>query len=258
MIVSLLLPSILAALLIAISGGVLSCFVVWRRMAFFSDALAHSAMLGTALALLLKLHLLFGLFAYGLLVAALLAFFTKRLEEDGDTLLALTAQTSLAGGMLLLPLTGQHLALESLLFGDVLAITWADVGITAVFALLIVLAMWLKRGVLIDSAMDEDLAAAEGVAVMRYKMLLFFLLVALIAVAIQVVGVLLIGALLLIPAMTARRFSQTPEQMLLLSPVFGVLAVAFGMTTAVIFNAQAGPAIVVAAALMWLLSLAKK
>lgn len=257
MIVSLLLPSILAALLIAMSGGILSCFVVWRRMAFFSDALAHSAMLGTALALLLKLHLLFGLFAYGLLVAGLLTFFSRKLQEDGDTLLALTAQTSLAGGMLLLPLTGQHLALESLLFGDVLAITWQDVGITAAVATVIIAAIRLRQNVLIDSAMDEDLAAAEGVAVTRYQLLLFFLLVALIAVAIQVVGVLLIGALLLIPAMTAKRFSQTPEQMLFLAPVFGVLAVIAGMTAAVLCNAQAGPAIVVAAALMWLFSLAK-
>lgn len=258
MIVSLLLPSILAALLIALSSGVLSCFVVWRRMAFFSDALAHSAMLGTALALLLKINILFGLFAYGLFIALCLSIFTKRFSDEGDTLLALTAQTSLAAGMLLLPFTGQQLALESLLFGDVLAINWLDVGFTAATALAIIAVVLFKYRQLIDSAIDEDLAAAEGIAVQRYKLLLFFLLVALITVSVQVVGVLLIGALLLIPAMTARRFAQTPEQMMLLAPVIGIAAVVVGLTAAIWLNVQAGPAIVVAAALFWLVSLLRR
>lgn len=258
MIVELLLPALLAGMLIAISSGALGCFVVWRRMAFFSDALAHSAVLGTALALLTHIHILFGLFGYGLLVALLLARFEQKLDTSGDTLLAVIAQTSLAAGILLLPFTGQHIALESLLFGDILAINWQDVAITAGVCVVILFALQRYHRPLIDMAIDEELAATEGVAVPRFKVVLFCLMAGLIAVAVQMVGVLLVGALLLMPAMAARRFATTPNRMLLLAPVFGIAAVICGLLLAYVLDAAAGPAIVICAATLWLASLLKK
>lgn len=258
MIVELLLPSLLAGLLIAIGSGVLGCFVVWRRMAFFSDALAHSAILGTALALLINVHILLGLLGYGLLVAIILARFDRVPETSGDTLLAIIAQTSLAAGVLLLPLTGQTIALESLLFGDILAINWQDIIITAIICLLIIGVLYACHRPLIDIAIDEELAATEGISVERFKLLLFCLLVGLIAVAVQMVGVLLVGALLLIPAATARRFARTPVSMMILAPCFGMLAVIGGLALAWYLDAAAGPAIVVSAAGLWVLSLLKR
>lgn len=258
MVVDLLLPSLLAGLFIALASGVLGCFVVWRRMAFFSDALAHSAMLGTALALLTDVHILVGLFAYGLLVAVILARFDRALETGGDTLLAIIAQTSLAAGVLLLPFTGNNFSLESLLFGDILAITWQDVSITIAVSIFIIAALSFCYRPLIDTSIDEELAATEGTSVNRYKLILFCLLVGLIAVAVQMVGVLLIGALLLMPAMTARRFAKTPLSMMLIAPLFGLLAVFGGLSIAWFVDAAAGPAIVLTAAALWALSLLRR
>lgn len=258
MVVELLLPSLLAGLFIALASGALGCFVVWRRMAFFSDALAHSAMLGTALALLANVHILIGLLAYGLLVAVILARFDRTLETGGDTLLAIIAQTSLALGVVLLPLTGNNFSLESLLFGDILAITWQDVATTIAVCLFILVSLAVCYRPLIDTSIDEELAATEGTAVGRYKLILFCLLVGLIAVAVQMVGVLLIGALLLMPAMTARRFANTPLQMMLTAPMVGVLAVIGGLSMAWTMDIAAGPAIVVTAASLWLLSFLRR
>lgn len=257
MVVELLLPSLLAGLLVALSSGMLGCFVVWRRMAFFSDALAHSAIMGTALALLANVDILYGLLGYGLLVAFILARFDKQLENSSDTLLAIIAQTSLAGGILLIPFTGKSIALESLLFGDILAVTWQDVYVIAAVCVLIVTSLLVWHKPLIDIAIDERLAASEGVPVKRFKLLLFCLMAGLIAVAIQMVGVLLVGALLLMPAMIARRFAQTPLSMMLLAPFAGMLAIGAGLALAWFSDAAAGPAIVVSAAAIWLLSLAK-
>lgn len=255
MIVSLLLPSLLAGLLIAISAGALGCFVVWRRMAFFSDALAHSAILGTAVALLCNVHILIGLLGYGLLVAFILSRFDKKLSVDGDTLLAIIAQSSLALGVLLLPLAGETVDIEGLLFGDILAINWFEVAVAALVSSLIVGLLAIKHRELIDCAIDEELAATEGIAVERSKLMLFCMMVALIAVAINVVGVLLIGALLLIPALTARQFAQTPVQMLLYAPIAGILMVLLGLIVAWFADLAAGPAIVVCATAVWVLSL---
>lgn len=258
MIVELLLPSILAGLLIAVCGGSLGCFVIWRRMAFFSDALAHSAVLGTALALIAGIQPLYGLIGYGLVVGLLLARFDRLLHYSGDTLLAMLAQSSLALGVLLLPLSGGNFSLEALLFGDILAVGWQGVWLTAAIAVVILLALFMLYRPLIDLAVDEDLAAAEGVPVTRLKMILFCLLVGLIAVAVQMVGVLLVGALLLMPAATARRFAATPVWMLLLAPLVGVMAVSVGLTAAWYMDIAAGPSIVVVAALLWAASLLKQ
>ena len=258
MIIELLLPSLIAGLLIAIASGTLGCFVVWRKMAFFSDALAHSAVLGTALALIAEVNVLYGLIGYGAVVAIIMARFDNQLNYSSDTLLAIIAQVSLALGLLLIPFAESNINIEALLFGDILAISWTDVAITAVITLVIITTLLVSYHSLINLCIDEELAATEGVPVIRFKLLLFLLLVALIATAVQVVGVLLISALLLIPAAAARRLATTPLQMLLLSPVIGLISVLLGLFAAYQLNTAAGPSIIIAAALLWLISLTKK
>lgn len=257
MIIELLLPSLLTALLIAIAGGTLGCFVVWRRMAFFSDALAHSAVLGTALALIIQYSPLYGLLGYGTLVALLMARFETRLQYSPDTLLAILSQASLAVGLLLLPLAPSMINIETLLFGDILAVNWQDVITTAIIAFIILLALWRAWPALLALCIDEELAATEGVNVKRTKLLLFLLLVALVAIAVQMVGALLVSALLLIPAAIARRLAATPLQMLCLAPLAGVVAVCVGLFTAYNCNTAAGPTLVISAASLWLLSLSR-
>lgn len=258
MIIELLLPSLLAGLLIAIASGSLGCFVVWRKMAFFSDALAHSAVLGTALALIAEVNVLYGLIGYGAIVAIIMARFDNTLSYSSDTLLAIISQSSLALGLLLIPFAGTSINIEALLFGDILAINWNDVAIAAIITLLIISTLIIFYHPLINLCIDEELAATEGTPIHRLKLLLFLLLVALIATAVQVVGVLLISALLLIPAATARRLATTPLQMLLIAPVVGLIAVLIGLFTAYQLDTAAGPSIIVIAALLWLCSLTKK
>lgn len=257
MIIELLLPSFITGLLIALAAGVLGCFVIWRRMAFFSDALAHSALLGTALALIAEVDLLYGLLGYGAIVAFIMARYDSTLSYSGDTLLAIISQISLALGLLLIPFANTSINIEALLFGDILAINWNDVFITFIIALAILLVIGFCYHPLLDLCIDEELAATEGVNVSRYKLLLFLLLVALIAVAVQVVGVLLISALLLIPAASARRLAINPLQMLIFAPLFGIASVALGLFSAYQINSAAGPTIVIATAALWAVTLAK-
>lgn len=258
MIIEMLLPSLLVGLLIALASGALGCFVLWRKMAFFSDALAHSAVLGTALALIAEIDILYGLIGYGAVVAIIMARFDQALHYSGDTLLAIISQASLALGLLALPFAANPVNIEALLFGDILAASWPNVAITALIAGLILFALACFWRSLLDLSINEELAATEGIPVHRLKLLLFLLLVGLIAIAVQVVGVLLVSALLLIPAATARKLSRTPLQMIIIAPVIGVIAVILGLWAAYQLNAAAGPSIVVVATSLWLLSLSGK
>jgi len=258
MIIELLLPAIIAGLLIALASGLLGCFVLWRNMAFFSDTLSHSAVLGTGLALLAGLDPLYGLIGYGAAVALVMARFDSTLSIGSDTLLAIIAHASLAGGILLLPFTGSTIALESLLFGDILSIGWREVATAAVASISISLLVAWRFSDLVDLAIDEELAACEGVKVAPLKRMLFLALAALVAVAVQLVGVLLISALLLIPAATARRIARTPLQMALFAPLIGMAVVALGLLAAYYANLAAGPAMVVTATLLWISTLLLK
>lgn len=259
MIFELLLPSLLCGLLIAACSGSLGCIVIWRRMAFFSDTLAHSAILGTALALIANIDVIWGLIGFGIIVAFAMARFDNgRRHVSSDTLLAIIAQSSLALGMLLLPLTGKAINIEALLFGDILAISWLDVGITAAITAIILALLAFNWPALLALCIDEDLAASEGINIQRCKLLLFLLLVGLVAIAVQMLGVLLISSLLLIPAATARRLSHTPQQMVVIAPLLGMLAVISGLILAYFLNLAAGPAVVVTASTFWILSLARK
>lgn len=258
MIIELLLPSLLTGLLIALASGSMGCFVVWRKMAFFSDALAHSAILGTALALIAHCHILWGLLGYGALVAIIMARYDNALHYSGDTLLAIISQISLALGLLLLPFAPEPVNIEALLFGDILAASWVNVAVSAGITALILACLAVFWNPLLDLSINEELAATEGVPVRKLKLMLFLLLVGLIAIAVQVVGVLLVSALLLIPVASARRLASTPLQMLMIAPVIGMFAVFAGLFAAWQFNTVAGPSMVVVAAAIWLLSLVRK
>lgn len=258
MIIELLLPCLLVGLLMALASGTLGCFVVWRKMAFFSDALAHSAILGTALALIADINILYGILAYGAVVAIIMARYDSALHYSGDTLLAIISQLSLALGLLLLPLTSQPVNIEALLFGDILAAGWPNVLVSAAITAVIVSCLLVFWRPLLDLSINEELAATEGVPVQRLKLILFLLLTGLVAIAVQVLGVLLISALLLIPVATARKLARTPVQMIVLAPLIGMIAVSLGLIAAWQFNTAAGPSMVVVAAAFWLLSLVKK
>ncbi|CAA0080887.1 High-affinity zinc uptake system membrane protein ZnuB [BD1-7 clade bacterium] len=254
MIIELLLPSILAGLSIAAAGGVLGCFVVWRRLAFFGDTLAHSAILGISLALLAKVDPLIGLLGFGSVVALVMARFERRLKISSDTLLAIIAQTSLAAGMLVLPLTGTNINIEAVLFGDILAVAWSDVIVTGVIALTIIALIAGLWRPLVTLSIDEELAATEGVPTERLKMLTFLMLVSLVAIAVQLVGVLLVSALLLIPAACSRTLAPTPLTMVILAPFIGMLAVLIGLSLSFYADTSAGPSIVLTASIFWLLA----
>lgn len=251
--IELILPSLLAAISIAVAAGALGPFVIWQRMAFFSDTLAHSALLGTALALIAEVTPAYGMIAYGIALALVLVKFSDFFNVSSDTLLAILAQISLAAGLLLISFNGNAVNIESLLFGDILTVSWHNVYQSFGVSLAIIFCLAIFWQPFLSLSINEELAATEGVAVERYKLLLLLLILALVAIAVKLLGVLLIASLLLMPAATAQVFSQTPRQMVLLAPLFAVLGVCAGLSMAVFIDGiAAGPAIVMCQAVIWL------
>lgn len=245
----------LGGLGLAAVAGPLGSFIVWRRMAFFGDALAHSALLGVVLALLLHLNLVFGVVAICAALALVLTSLQPRVRLAGDTVLGIFSHSALAFGLVALSfLDTVRLDLMGFLFGDILAVTaldllWIYGGGALVLATLV--ALWRP---LLAVTVDEELAQVEGLPVERLRLTFVLLLAVVIAAAMKIVGALLITSLLIVPAAAARGFARTPEQMAALAAAFGGLAVASGLWLSVQFDTPSGPSIVVVAAILFAFS----
>ncbi|MEM7072883.1 MAG: metal ABC transporter permease [Pseudomonadota bacterium] len=242
----------LAGSMVAFTAGILGCFVVWRKMAYFGDALSHSALLGIALGFISGIGSGAGTIIICTAFAMLLVWLGQQKMLARDTLLGIIAHAGLSAGIVMLGLLRQPVDLHGYLFGDLLTITprlliWIAVGCACILAAL----FWNWRALILLS-IHEDLARAEQVRTLAMQMLLVLLLALIVAVSIRIVGVLLITALLIIPAATARLWARSPESMAALSALFGIGAVFGGLNIAVGFDIPAGPSIVALASLVCL------
>ncbi|MEK9660446.1 MAG: metal ABC transporter permease [Alphaproteobacteria bacterium] len=251
-----LIRAALAGAGVAIVAGPLGAFIVWRRMAFFGETLAHSALLGVALGLVLGADLNLAIIVVCVVFSVVLVLLQRQHYLAGDTLLGILAHSSLSLGLVTVALVGTlRIDLMALLFGDVLAVTTGDISWIwggGALALAILVAIW--RPVL-ALTVHEDLARVEGVPVTAVRLGFMLLIALVIAVALKVVGVLLITSLLIIPAAAARRFAATPEAMAILASTFGVAAVFAGLWGSWTWDTPTGPSIVLAAMTVFLAGL---
>jgi zinc transport system permease protein len=241
---------------VAAIAGPLGCFVVWRRMAYFGNALAHSALLGIAAGVLLSIDLNLATAGVCLVFAGTLLLLQHQRKLATDTLLGILAHTALALGLVALSFFETlRLDLSAYLFGDVLAVSrrdllWIFGGGAVVLSALV--ALWSP---LLSTTISEELAQAEGVAVGAVQAAFMLLIALAVAIGMKIVGILLIVSLLIIPAAAARQLARSPEQMAALAAVTGALAVALGLGGSLTFDTPAGASIVVAAAVLFFASL---
>ncbi len=238
-----------AGLGLAVIAGPLGSFVVWRRLAFFGDALAHSALLGLALGFMLQIEPAIAIAALCAAFALILTGLLSRAKLPPDTLLSIAAFTTLSLGLIALAFVETlRVDLISYLFGDILSVTRADVMVVwggAILALAVLVAIWRP---LLATSVDEDLARVEGVDTGRVRLAFVLLLALVVALAMKIVGVLLVTALLVIPAAAARRFAQGPEAMAIYAASIGAVAVVGGLFASLKFDTPSGPSVVVTAA----------
>lgn len=247
-----LVRAVLAGIGVALAAAPLGCVVVWRRMAYFGDATAHASILGVALALAFSASVFIGALA----VAFLMATAVSALSGRGfavDTLLGVMAHASLAFGLVAVSLlSGVRIDLMAYLFGDILSVARIDLLVIWGGAIIVLGLLRWRWGALLTATLSPDLAHAAGINPKREQMVITVALAIVVAVAIKVVGVILIAALLIIPAATARVFSETPERMALLAAGLGVISATGGLALSYWADTPAGPSIVSLAALAFI------
>jgi len=241
--IELLLPPLLAGIFLSLSTGPLGCFVVWRKMAYFGDTIAHAALLGLGLSVLLSANQIVATVLVCIAISAVLT--TKSKHIHNDTVLGIIAHGSLALGLLVASMLGtQGSALNAILLGDILAAGYNDAMISAAFCLVILTFGCLKWRALLLSTVDEAIAATEGHKPQLLKFLLLVSISLTVAQGIVLVGALLVSSLLIIPAAAARFLSRSPEQMVVCATAISFASMTGGILLSALYDLPSGPLIV--------------
>ena len=247
-----LFHALVAGLAIASIAGPLGAFVVWQRLAYFGDTLAHSALLGVAIGLGLAINTQMAIICCCLGLAVLLTVLQRKPELATDSLLGILSHGSLAIGLVAVSLMDNtRLDLNAYLFGDLLAVSVNDlmwvIGVAGGLLLLLV----KNWHALLAITVHAELAQVEGYAVARLRLLLMLMIALLVAISMKIIGVLLITALLIIPAATARGIARSPEQMAIFAAIVGWLSVIGGLSGSFFWDSPAGPSVVVCAVIIF-------
>ncbi|MBX2884805.1 MAG: metal ABC transporter permease [Granulosicoccus sp.] len=247
----------LAGLLVALLCAPLGCLVVWQRMSYFGAALSHAALLGVALGFLIGIPAKLAILVICIITVFLLVGLEQFKGLATDTLLGILAHASLAFGLIVIALLPNlRVDLMAYLFGDILTVSWQDLGWIISGGALILLICWRIWAPILSTIVHPDLAFVDGHQRKKLRFTFLMILALFIALTTQVVGLLLIVSLLIIPAAVARPFSRSPEQMLLGTVLSGIASVALGIFTSFQIDVPAGPAIVASASVLFAVSFA--
>lgn len=240
--------AILGAALLGAAAGPLGCFVLWRRMAYLGESIAHMGLLGAGLGLLIGIAPIAGVAAVAI-AAGLIMARTNNPYIPSGTFIGLVGHVGLALGFIVLSTMETVRAdLLGYLFGDVLAMSPGDIYAVAGGGLLMLGALWFLWRPLLAITVSRDIAVAEGRNIAAADIAFLILVAGLVALALKIVGALLIVALLLIPPAAARPLAKSPEAMALIAAAIGALSAPLGIAGAYVTDAPAGPSIVLAAA----------
>jgi ABC-type Mn2+/Zn2+ transport systems, permease components len=243
----------LGAGLLAAACGPVGCFILWRRLAYVGESVAHMGLLGAAIGLLLGVNALIGTAVLAIAAALIMARASDRTIPAG-TFVGIIGHMGLALGFIVLSLMETVRAdLLGYLFGDVLALTTKDlIAITAAGAGVLI-AMTVLWKPLLRQAAGGAIAAAEGRNTPLAETAFLVVTALLVAFGLKVVGALLIVALLLIPPAAARPLARTPEAMALWATLIGAVSAPLGLAVAYGADAPAGPSMVLAAGFLFAL-----
>ena len=249
-----IIRGILAGIAVALISGLVGCFVVWRRMSYYGESIAHSSLLGVGLGILMGIGINLGVIFTCLLFGILFLWLQQSKVLSSDTLLGVLAHLALSVGVIVISMNRVKIDIHSFLFGDILTVTQNDLWGMYLAVLVVVIIICLNWSSLLLVTIDEDLAKAEGVNPLFINLLLTSILTIVVAVSIQIIGLLLITSMLIIPAAASRRLVNSPETMAVVATVIGILSVIMGIFLSVEIDAPSGPSIVVVSAILFFLS----
>lgn len=246
-----LLLQLIVGVLIGLGAGYVGSFMILRKMSLVGDALSHVALPGIAIALLFNINPFIGAFAALFIAIVIIWSLEKRTELPSETLVGILFTSSLAIGLLITP---EPELLEAL-FGDISKIGLADLWITIIITILVVLIMAKISKAIMMGIISKDLSHSMKIPVNKINFIFLFLVSVIVALGLKIAGTLLMGSLVIIPAAAAKNISTDLGTYNKLSGIFGAVSALAGIFIAHQYALEPGPIIILSGGVIFLISL---
>lgn len=247
--------ALLAVLIITPLFGILGTLIVNHRMAFFSDALGHSAFTGMAVGVLFGIgNTNVSMILFASVFALMLNYIRHKNTVSSDTVISVFSSLSVAVGLAVLSRNGNFSKYSALLVGDILSITRKEI-ISLLIILVITLIFWcLAYNGLHSIGINRSLAKSKGVPVTLLDNVFVVLVAVIVMLSVRWVGILIINALLILPAASARNIASDNREYHLFSVMISVFSGVLGLILSYYLNVAAGPMLVLVASVIFFIT----
>ncbi len=251
--------ALIAIILITPVFAILGTMIVNNKMAFFSDALGHSALTGIAIGMVLGIsNMNVGMILFAIVFALLLNYVKNKTSYGADTIISVFSSIAIALGLAILAQSGNFNKYSSYLVGDILSITETEI-LYVFLAAIIVYAFWYftfnKLNVI---SINSTLAKSKGINVKKIDNIFVVLIAIMVMISIRWIGILLINSLLILPAASSRNITQNMRQYHLFAILISLFSGIAGLIVSYYFNIGAGPMIVLISGVIYFITLLAK
>lgn len=249
--------ALLAIFVVTPLFGLLSTMVVESRMAFFSDALGHSAFTGMAIGAICGLaEPVAGAVLFAVVIAFLFTIVRQRTAMASDTAISVFSSAAVALGIFISTLGGQSFTkFNNLLIGDILSVTPGEIGLLAIILLLLIILWATSFNQMMLTAVHQALADSRGIRVFWKNFLFTAAIAVVVTITMTWVGLLVINALIVLPGAAARNIARNLPQYHLISVLGGLVCGVAGLTVSYHLGASTGASITVLLALWFFVTL---
>jgi manganese/iron transport system permease protein len=249
--------SLVIAILVGIVCAIVGSYLMVQRLALLGDAISHSVLPGLAIAFILGANIFIGAFIAGVLSTVIIAWIKARSTIKEDAAMGIVFSAFFALGITLITIVQKDnkIDLNHFLFGNILGVTAEDAIDTAFIVALVLLVVVFFYKELLFYTFDPLGAQATGLPVNLLNFGLMVLIALTIVASLKAVGVVLVLSLLITPASTAYLLVTRLHQVMILGAIIGVISSISGMYLSYFYNLPSGPAIVLVASGLFVLSL---
>ena len=250
--------ALIIGIILAVASAILGIFLVLRRLALIGDGLAHIAFSGVIVGAFLGIDPVIGSIALTIVSAYILAKIKENRALPGDLSLGILFSTALAIGISLINKAHFTKDVHSYLFGNILAITWSDIGIALALLIMISYFIYKKYWALLFSTISDEEAKAYSINSSKLNIILLLLTAILVVIAIRIVGVLLISAFIIIPPAVAIAILKSFKQALVIAIAVALFSVIGGIIISYAIDISTGGAIILVSSFLFIISQIKQ
>jgi zinc transport system permease protein len=248
--------ALIAILIIAPLFGILGTMIVNNRMAFFSDALGHSALTGVAIGTLFGIgDTNIAMLIFAVVFALFLNRIKRRKTVSTDTVISVFASLSVAIGLVILSRGGNFARYSALLVGDILSIKENEILLLLIILIVTIVFWFWGFNRLLAISVNESLARSKGIKIKLMEDIFSVIIAFIVMSSVKWVGILIINALLILPAAASRNMSENVREYHLFSVLISLFSGIMGLIVSYYLGTAAGPTIVIIAAVIFFITL---